>query len=171
MPNIWMQKRRQYANHLQHTLRLAEEECLHDNTVESEPSMSATPSQSLPLPPPLQPPMPPPRRPPPYYGEPTSQSVTRLSQSLRHHWQAQAGPSWPGPGGRAPPPRYWACQAAAAPARTRPGRRPSWLRQPDLEAWAGPDAAASVAEPEPSCLTCRLGPCGHFRPGGRRPLT
>ena len=55
-----MQKRRQHANHLQHImiLRLAdsEEERLHDNAVESEPSMSATPSPSPPfLPPPSLP--------------------------------------------------------------------------------------------------------------------
>ena len=53
--NIRMQNAVDMPNchHLQHILRLVEEERLHDKTVESEPSMSATPSPSPPLPPPL----------------------------------------------------------------------------------------------------------------------
>ena len=50
--NIRVRKRCQHANHLQHILRLAEEERLHDNAVGSEQFLSATPSSSQPLPPP-----------------------------------------------------------------------------------------------------------------------
>ena len=44
------------SNHLQHILRLAEEERVNDSAIESEQSMSVTPSLAPPLPPPMPPP-------------------------------------------------------------------------------------------------------------------